>query len=232
MTSIRQTRCSVCSETGHNMTTCQQLPLRMSQTHQDYVTMWVKWVEAYAIAAVFDRHESMDYFHRADAIEVENRNWLRNPLHFRLLKLYLNLNGRGTDQEIRVYMVSLYRYLVIKKKGLFPYIITNQYANYDYLLHTIRTTLNTRQYDIIVEQKTTSNDELLETCVICYENYPTNNFVKTNCEHSFCQICVINTVQILPDNKKLSCAMCRSNINHLSCYTSQINTNLKNILNL
>ena len=237
MTSIRQTRCSLCAEIGHNMTTCTLLSFRQDEAHTLYANMWQKWLQMYDTARLGGQ---TGYYDIAQDIERENERWLKKPLYFRLLKSYLNLVGRGTDQEIRDYMVSLYRYLVIKKNGLFPHIITNphilgirnRYANYDYLLDTIQATLNTRQYGIIVQHKTTSNDDLLEACAICYEDYAANNFVKTNCEHSFCQNCVTGMIQILPENKKLSCPMCRSNINHLSCYTSIITNNLKNILNL
>jgi len=237
MTSVRQTRCSLCAEIGHNMTTCTLLSFRQDEAHSLYANMWQKWLQMYDIARVGCQTE---YFDIAKDLEEKNERWLKKPIYFRLLKSYLNLTGRGTDEEIRDYMVSLYRYLVLKKNGLFPHIITNphiirirnQYANYDYLLDTIQATLNTRQYGIIVQQKTTSNDDSLQTCAICYEDYAANNFVKTNCEHSFCQTCVTGMIQILPENKKLSCAMCRSNINNLSCYNSVINHNLKNILNI
>lgn len=224
-------KCSLCACQGHNMTTCPQLRFRQNLAHRLYTHMWQKWVEMHARARfILDGYEQL-----AESIELENRCWLRNPLHFRVLKSYLNLNGRGTNQEIRDYIVSLYRYLLLKKNRLLPSIITNhniitnQYANYDYLLDTIRTT---RQYGIIVEHKTSLSDISLETCDICYEEYPRSNFVKTNCDHSFCKTCVINTIQILPENKKLSCAMCRSHVTHLSCYTSEIDVILKNVLNI
>ena len=226
-------KCSLCEREGHNMTTCQDLRFRQNQIHRIYAHMWQKWVEMYDLgrSTVY----GYEYFQLADTIELENTRWLRNPLHFRVLKSFLNLNGRGTDEEIRVYIISLYRYLLLKKNHRLPEImtnhniITNQYSNYDYLLDTIRTT---RQYGIIVEHKTSFSDVLLETCAICYEEYPRTNFVKTNCDHSFCKNCVINTIQILPHNKKLSCAMCRSHVTHLSCYTSEIDVNLKNALHI
>lgn len=226
-------KCSLCACQGHNMTTCQLLPFRQDQAHRLYAHMWQKWLETYqhARTVVDDPSEypSVIYIH------IQNSSWLRNPLHFRLLKSYLNLNGRGTDQEISDYIIYLYRYLVLKKNRLFPHIITNQniitsqYSNYDYLLDTIR---SIRQYGIIVELKTSLSDVSLETCDICYDEYPRSNFVKTNCDHSFCKTCVINTIQILPENKKLSCAMCRSHVTHLSCYTSEIDVNLKNALHI
>ena len=230
MTSIRQTKCSLCAEIGHNMTTCTHLTFRQDQVHRLYVAMWQKWLQMYNTHRLAGQSE---YFEIED-LERKNERWLKNPLYFRLLKSYLNLPGRGTDQEIRDYMIYLYRYLVITKNGLFPHIIRirNQYANYHYLLDTIPATLNTRQYGIIVQHKTTLNDNSLEACAICYEDYTQSNFVKTNCEHLFCQNCVTGMITILPNNKTLSCPMCRSNINHLSCYTSIINLNLKNLLNI
>jgi hypothetical protein len=155
----------------------------------------------------------------------------------------LNLNASATEPEILHYIHRLYRYLILKKNGLLHHIITSeiittlniQYSNYDYLLHTIPVIINIRQYDITVQYIRDTphlTDISLETCSICYEEYTDDNFVQTNCQHSFCVTCIINTVQILPSHKTLSCAMCRTNITHLLCYTNKTNTKLKNTLHI
>ena len=248
-------KCSLCAREGHNMTTCQQLPFRQRLAHRLYVHKCQKWLETYERARTVLDNPSDDP--RVININIENRCWLRNPLHFRLLKSYLYLNGQGTDAVIRDYIFYVYRYLVLKKNRLLPYSITNpilntppliSYVHYDYLLDTIPVINTTpRQYDIIpvinttprqyginVKQSTNLDitQESLETCAICYDDYTPVNFVKTNCGHSFCVTCVINTIQILPTHKKLSCAMCRSNITYLSCYNNLTNTILQNTLHI
>ena len=88
-------RCALCAVEGHNMTTCDQLPFRQDQAHRLYAHMWQKWVETYPLAAL-DGYP-IEYFQRANEIEVENTRWLNNPIIFRVLKSYLNLNALGTD---------------------------------------------------------------------------------------------------------------------------------------
>jgi hypothetical protein len=247
-------RCGLCGLGGHNMTTCIRLRFHQNQAHRLYVHMWQRWLETFSATLeprFFDDNPS-DYLDYANMLSLENDRWINQPRNFRLLKSYLNLSGRGTEQEIRLYIAGLYHYLVMKKNGFYDensiyhdvaQNTTDKYAYYDYLLETIpisRVVLTRRDYGIIVESKSFKDalrirDEDLGglcSCPICYEDFPCTALVKTNCSHSFCETCVINTIKILPDNKNLSCAMCRSDIHHLSCYTLQTNTNLKNILNI
>jgi len=220
-------KCSLCAAEGHNMTRCNLLTLRQEQMNRHYANMWQKWLQMFAMAHQ-DGDIGREYLQISIAIQRQNEIWLKKPLHLRLLRSYLNISPAGsTDKELIDFIFELYRHLVSKKNNLRIPIITNVFDKYDYLLDTFHAY---KDYDIIVQQKTTSNDDSLQTCVICYEDYPSSNFVKTNCEHSFCHSCIIATIQILPENKNLSCAMCRSNINHLSCYTSIITNNLKTIL--
>ena len=244
---VRERRCSLCAGIGHNIRSCHLMTFRMEQTHQAYLNMWLSWFQQINVQLV----TVTDYFRYAKIVSMQKYSWLRNPMNFRLLKSYLKISHLKYKHATCNYIDGLYHYLVLKKNGILDYVIQNNlprlaelaalattnYAHYDYLLEMIPKTIvvnmfNTRQYGIVVEKKEIEDTVGEESCAICYEDYACDNFVKTNCEHSFCQTCVTNTIKILPDNKKLSCAMCRSHITYLSCYTSQINTNLKNILNI
>jgi hypothetical protein len=252
-TPVRQVRCSVCARLGHNMTTCDQLPFRQNQAHRLYLHMWQRWLETFSatLEPRFFDDNTNDYLDYANMLIQENNRWLKNLHNFRLLKSYLKVSHLKYKHATCNYIDGLYHYLVLKKNGVLDYVIQNNspilaelaalsitnYAHYDYLLESIPHTsviniFNTRQYGIVVEKKEIEDTAGEKSCDICYEDYACSNFVKTNCEHSFCQTCVTNTIKILPTNKKLSCAMCRSHITHLSCYTSENNTNLKNILNI
>lgn len=244
---IRLTKCSVCDQIGHNIRSCAKTPFRMAQAHQTYLSMWLSWFQQINTQLV----DVTDYFRYARIVSRQKYSWIRNPMNFRLLKSYLKVTHLKYKHATCNYIDGLYHYLVLKKNGVLDYVIQNNsprlaelaalattnYAHYDYLLETIPqinliNIFNTRQYGIVVEKKEIEDTIQEKSCDICYEDYPCDNFVKTNCDHSFCQSCVTNTIQILPTNKKLSCAMCRSTVTHLSCYTSQNNTNLKNVLNL
>ena len=246
---VRQTKCSLCAGIGHNMRTCQRLPFHLGQAHQVYLYMWLSWFQQINAQLV----TVTDYFRYAKIITMQKHSWLKNPINFHLLKTTLKITHIKYKHATRNYIDGLYHYLVLKKNGVLDYVIQNNlprlaelaelattnYAHYDYLLETIpHTTIvvnmfNTKQYGIVIERKETEDTATEEeSCVICYEDYPSSNFVKTNCEHSFCKNCVIGTIRILPENKKLCCAMCRSTVTHLSCYNSESYTNIKNILNI
>lgn len=244
----REIKCSICAELGHNMRTCDRLPFRLEQAHQVYLYLWISWFQQINTQLV----TVTDYFRYAKIITMQKHNWLKIPINLQLLKTFLKITHIKYTQAIRNYIDGFYHYLVLKKNGILDYVIQNNlprlaelaelattnYAHYDYLLESITETrvvniFNIRQYGIIIERKETLDTATQESCAICYEDYMSTNFVKTNCHHSFCQNCVIETIKILHiNNEKLSCAMCRSNINHLSCYTSIITNNLKNVLNI
>jgi hypothetical protein len=162
-------------------------------------------------------------------------------MNFRLLKSYHNLAGRGTDLEIKHYIYGLYNYLVLQKVNKFEeYARHNNlgipdHSRYDYLLASVPDMVlphenGKRNYGITVAL-TIAQQQASETqCPICYED--TQNLIKTNCGHSFCQSCVTQTITILPNNKPLCCAMCRSQVTHLDCCTDLANIGLRNILNL
>ena len=227
----RVSTCSLCGLTGHNMATCIRLRFYKNQAHRLYLHMWQKWIEEMM------RGSLNNYLDYANLLLQENSKWLKNMNNFRLLKSLLNLNRQGTDKDIRTYIEGLYHYLVMTKYGLYDQNTgtLDRYRFYDYLLDTIpynNTFSNVRQYGITVQKINIQEANLLKSCPICYDDVPFNNLVKTNCCHTFCENCITNTIKILPINNNLSCAMCRTNINHLFCYNSNVNTNLKKILNI
>jgi hypothetical protein len=212
-------KCSLCAGEGHNMTTCTHLRFRQEQMSRLYAHKWQKWAEMFALASQ-GGDDWRKYLVISNAIQRENVIWLKKPLHLRVLRSYLNISPAGsTDQELIDFIAGLYRYLVAKKNRLYIHNVSYEFDKYDWIFR--------RDYGIVVEQKTCVDNVLFGSCAICYEDYSTYSFVKTNCDHSFCHKCIVETIKILPENKKLSCALCRSHITHLSCYTSEIECNLK-----
>ena len=239
-------KCGLCEGVGHNMTTCVDLMFHQNKAHCEYLDIWQMWIQT-VLFSNLSSQELVRYQYNYIILqppEVNNltimMRWLRNKLRFRLLRSFLNLSGRGTDKEIAAYIHGLYHYLLAKRYNIYENfasvygINTASYQHYDYLLETIPIIPfhKERKYGITLKQKPNPNDHSLETCAICYEDYTSVQFVKTNCSHSFCATCVIGTIQILPNNKPLSCAMCRSTITQLSCYASETNKKIKNALNL
>ena len=232
-------KCALCSTPNHNMTTCPHLSFRQEQAHRLYIHLWQNWVKSYFTQ---EQTENDDYYPNRSVSESRFyiANFLKDSTNFRLIKSYLNLSGRGTELEIKSYIYGLYHYLVLQKLNKFEeYARHNNlgipdHSRYDYLLASVPDMVlphqnGKRNYGITVVLTVTQQASETQ-CPICYED--TQNLIKTNCGHSFCPSCITQTITILPNNKPLCCAMCRSQVTHLDCCTNLANLGLRNILNL
>lgn len=241
-------KCALCATPYHNLTTCLYLPFRQEQAHRLYIHLWQNWVKSYFTPQEEEGEQTENDYYPDRSIS-ESRfyiaKFLKDSTNFRLLKSYLNLAGRGTDLEIKNYIYGLYHYLVLQKLDKFEeYARHNNldipdHSRYEYLLVSVPDMVlphenGKRNYGIMVAltipQQQQAQEQQQQPCPICYED--TNNVIKTNCGHSFCQSCVTQTIAILPNNKPLCCAMCRTQVTHLDCCTNDTNLVLKTILNL
>ena len=239
-------KCSLCATPNHNLTTCPHLAFRQEQAHCLYIHLWQKWVKCFFTPEEEEQTDDVYPDRYVSVAKFYIANFLKDSTNFRLLKSYLNLAGRGTDLEIKSYIYGLYHYLVLQKVNKFEeYARHNNlgipdHSRYDYLLASVPDMVlphenRKRNYGITValtvtQQQASENETQQQPCPICYEDM--NNVIKTNCGHSFCQSCVTQTISILPNNKPLCCAMCRTNVTQLDCCNSDANNHLKNILNL
>jgi hypothetical protein len=66
--------------------------------------------------------------------------------------------------------------------------------------------------------KKSENKNSCKDCSICYEETEPSNFVRLNCEHEFCGICVKT---IIDKNDKPSCAFCRTEIKTMHVYDNE-----------
>lgn len=66
-------------------------------------------------------------------------------------------------------------------------------------------------------------------CSICLDEKPINRFVTFGCQHEFCNVCVIKTLQNSHSNN-LSCALCRSKIQHIHTRTAEIKNEIELLL--
>lgn len=238
-------KCSLCATPNHNMTTCPHLAFRQEQAHRLYIHLWQNWVKCIFTPEEEEQEQTendrLDYPYRYVSVaKFYIAKFLKDSMNFRLLKSYLNLAGRGTDLEIKSYIYGLYHYLVLQKLNKFEeYARHNDlgipdHSRYDYLLASVPDMVlpvqnGKRNYGITVSM-TIPQQATKTQCPICYED--TQNLIKTNCGHSFCPSCVTQTITILPNNKPLCCAMCRTQVTHLDCCTDLANVGLRNILNL
>lgn len=62
-----------------------------------------------------------------------------------------------------------------------------------------------------------------DDCPICFDGIDKNNLIKTNCNHTICHTCIST---LLTRSRKVSCPMCRTNINFLKSYSMEVHKKL------
>lgn len=77
------------------------------------------------------------------------------------------------------------------------------------------------KYNFITSVETLKNPEKCD-CSICFENYEKEEFVKLNCNHEFCSVCLIETIKAAKSNNP-RCAFCRADITKIVTYLPKIN---------
>jgi len=75
----------------------------------------------------------------------------------------------------------------------------------------------TPQIIVTVEEPT---DDLFQECSICYEDYKTQNSVKLDCGHIFCNGCIVAIAKTRQSVHK--CAMCRREVTQMTTYNLNI----------
>jgi len=80
-----------------------------------------------------------------------------------------------------------------------------------------------KKYAITTIKYCKKDENMCKDCSICYEEKKQYNFVKLNCGHEFCGICVKT---IIDKNDKPSCAFCRTDIKTIDVYDNIENKQL------
>ena len=66
-------------------------------------------------------------------------------------------------------------------------------------------------------------------CNICYETFEKKNFIKLNCGHDFCKICIKKTLE--NENKdKLCCPLCRAEVNEFEISNHEIREEFNDLI--
>lgn len=101
-----------------------------------------------------------------------------------------------------------------------PYTLSQYFLATGYTRADIRTSEN-RKYDIQIKMKKGSRsrketvnytDKDKDDCPICYDALFPNEFIKLNCSHEFCGVCLKNVLKTCSPNKEPKCAICRAHI--------------------
>jgi len=74
----------------------------------------------------------------------------------------------------------------------------------------------------IIMNNDNNNSKLNCDCNICYETYDIKEFVRLNCNHTFCKGCIKNTIKTSININSVRCALCREVVNGI--YVKNLNT--------
>jgi len=88
-----------------------------------------------------------------------------------------------------------------------------QNNNYERIISNIKFDFNDFKNDFKNDFNNNNNSNF--ECNICYETYDIKEFVKLNCNHSFCKDCIKNTIKTTTNINSVRCALCREVVNEI-----------------
>lgn len=81
-------------------------------------------------------------------------------------------------------------------------------------------------YNVLIQfDENEINEKIFEDkCPMCLENIDTKDLVRTNCNHYYCNTCMLKHIRNVQNNMldDLLCPLCRTNINLLTTFSSDV----------
>jgi len=81
-------------------------------------------------------------------------------------------------------------------------------------------------YNVLIQLDENECDEKFfeDKCPMCLENIDTQDLVRTNCNHYYCNTCMLKHIRNVQNNMldDLLCPLCRTNINLLTTFSSDV----------
>ena len=250
----RVTLCSFCRNEGHNITNCNDERLNefenlLNQKKDECngsireFNVWLlseeveyRLIKAFAVrkcgGVSRDNLQTCcdniaDYIWGEGYEEVNNNAWIE----YDMLNFLHDISENNVDME-RLN-------LILSENGMIDP-LTNSVSSL-FMLSLISTIRQEQQlYDnelnnrnkIVVDLDTHSVCIGNEDCSICYEPIERKNFVKLDCNHSFCKGCIqsiaVNCHQNYTTHK---CAMCRNNVKQMTAYDVKVKEEIIEYLN-
>lgn len=211
--------CSLCRNSGHNVSTCndsrllefQNLCLTIPPMH------FREWLEEYSrnnpiiVKAYSSRYCTGNNRHMFACIDniVTRIGQLNEELH-RLSRSEQRAHNNRINLERQRALTSIYAiYNTQPVNEILITTIINEYLKGNVNIFNIETS--------IVE--CTNNIEC--ECGICYDNKEKQNFIKLNCGHEFCKDCIKQSMKNFRTEYP-QCAFCRREIKHMELSSQKI----------
>lgn len=239
--------CSFCRQTGHNITNCQDNRLttfeelcisqkNLFQLEENYIARFKDWLCSYYL------NDSLIVksfaIRKCGATTRTPVNGIIQIILNYIYNIYDTNSGESQDyiplsseelyvDRLRTGILGLLMIQNNNRNDLLQNIITN------YILYGI---LPDKIFNIEykIEPNSDVNKNVLNKqmcdCNICYESVENVNFVKFNCNHEFCKICVKNILKNCNEYTIPTCAFCRAEIKEITTKTEQVKEYISNNL--
>jgi hypothetical protein len=154
-----------------------------------------------------------------DLHNIETDDFENDLINF--LTQLRNVNYRE-EREPQLYEIPNIERMIMRE--LFQYIFNNRVVDQrEEQPENIKFNIN-----LIQNNENNTNNNMLENnmmCNICWDEKEKNKFVKFGCNHEFCKDCIVTSLRSEQRNIPC-CALCRSEINNITCTTEDIRSEL------
>jgi hypothetical protein len=218
-----QRKCSFCRKSGHNVIGCNNLVLSFfiklcvfkkaileQERNFDVRTSFLNWLYGYAI-------KNGSIIIKVTVVQ----------------KCGLNMTDYGATciNQLTNYIFNLSEEDIMNNQH-----IVENYSRSDYDEAATDTIISIHIFNIIsdwtyplleVKQQVTIMLELEDCyeekeCVICYDRKNSEEFIKLNCQHEFCESCMKTIIKKDYFNERSSCSLCRASVSTITCKSEKI----------
>ena len=149
---------------------------------------------------------------------LENENNIENDL----VNLLLQIRGNYIAEPLPESLLHQNMERMLQIEMAIAY-LSNRYINVNNTNNTSVSRKNVINCALYKNKK--ENFNKICNCSICYDNKKLNKLVILDCNHEFCDNCIIKTLEI---NKNIipCCALCRAEIKNIKTRTLEINAKI------
>ena len=157
-------------------------------------------------------------------LQLEEENQYDNNLDIEndLLNLLLQIRSNYVVEPIQQELIhqNMERMLMLEMSIAY---LSNRYISNNEENNKIESRKNVINCTFYKNKNHNINE--ISNCSICYDNKNLNKFVTLDCNHEFCDNCIIKTLQM---NKNIipCCALCRAEIKNIKTRTLEINAKI------
>lgn len=246
--------CSLCRNTGHNISTCNDSRLiqfeqlcferkaslssgQFREWLEDYSRVNPLIVKSYAVrycGCTIRRHmfSYIDYIiRRIQTLSSRSRETVQHREN-------QNSNGRLQMQQEILYESQ--ELALLQETQAFTLLVLRRIRDMGILrsIITAELSLEEQSNEIRTNRKFNIQTKILECintdeceCNICYDSKEKQTFIKFNCSHEFCKDCVKQTLKNVRTEKP-QCALCRSEIKNMELTSQEIRDEFNDLITL